>query len=346
MKSVGADGAAKTAVADFMPFIPRARVRRSAVQALGAAGWTTISFDTEDYDTDSIHDLVTNPSRLTVKTAGLYAISGVALLAGTTANGGYDTRILKNGVPVGALGGGARGDSGPTASFKGLDMEFLELAVGDYIELQVYPSSAINAFADTRLSMIYIGPGFQAVRQRPVTMPYVTVAQFAALTPIDGDEVILIADAANGVMWHFRYNAGSASALKWEFIGGPPMTAWVDTSESHAYAADQNQFVDLATVGPQVLAPRGGDYRSIASAQMLHSNPGTVRFGALPSVTVGNGVESTVATSTATNNVTAQNEHFGLTTGQAIKTVYGNANTAGTISAKGRHIAVWPVRIS
>ncbi|GAI65029.1 unnamed protein product, partial [marine sediment metagenome] len=31
-------------------------------------------FDTEDYDTDEMHDLVVNPERITIKTAGIYLI--------------------------------------------------------------------------------------------------------------------------------------------------------------------------------------------------------------------------------------------------------------------------------
>jgi hypothetical protein len=44
-------------------------------------------------------------------------------------------------------------------------------------------------------------------------------------SPIDGQEVYYLADAANGVVWHLRYRAVSASAYKWEYLGGPPLTA-------------------------------------------------------------------------------------------------------------------------
>ena len=38
-------------------------------------------------------------------------------------------------------------------------------------------------------------------------------------SPVDGQEHIYTA-GANGECWRFRYNAGSSSAYKWEYIGG------------------------------------------------------------------------------------------------------------------------------
>lgn len=37
---------------------------------------------------------------------------------------------------------------------------------------------------------------------------------------LDGQRIIFIADATNGVLWHLRYNASSSSTHKWEFLGG------------------------------------------------------------------------------------------------------------------------------
>lgn len=48
------------------------------------------------------------------------------------------------------------------------------------------------------------------------------VPRVAALpsSPVNGQEICFVADAANGIIWRLRYNAGSASAYKWECIGG------------------------------------------------------------------------------------------------------------------------------
>src|SRR5262245_9498436 len=87
-------------------------------------------------------------------------------------------------------------------------------------------------------------------------------------SPADGDEWILPADATNGVMWQFRYRAASASAYKWEFIGGPPLVIYIVTTET---TTTTGAWVDLTTVGPAFTAPRGGDYLFAGSVDMFHS---------------------------------------------------------------------------
>jgi hypothetical protein len=89
------------------------------------------------------------------------------------------------------------------------------------------------------------------------TPVYATPAQFATLTPTDGMEVYLQVDATNGVVWHLRYNAASASAYKWEYLGGPPTSHRVDTQQ----ATSSQTYIDLATLGPFVVVPRLGEYR-------------------------------------------------------------------------------------
>lgn len=53
--------------------IPRARVYHSTSQTIGPLAETVLTFDSERYDTDAIHDPAVNPSRLTCKTVGCYA---------------------------------------------------------------------------------------------------------------------------------------------------------------------------------------------------------------------------------------------------------------------------------
>jgi hypothetical protein len=43
--------------------------------------------------------------------------------------------------------------------------------------------------------------------------------------PYDGQEVYYLASATKGVVWHLRYRAASASAYKWEYLGGAALTA-------------------------------------------------------------------------------------------------------------------------
>lgn len=74
--------------------------------------------------------------------------------------------------------------------------------------------------------------------------------------PTDGQEVYWLADATNGVMWRFRYNGTSASAYKWEFVGGPPLYSEVTTAET----TTSTTFAALATAGPAVVVPLAGDF--------------------------------------------------------------------------------------
>ena len=75
--------------------------------------------------------------------------------------------------------------------------------------------------------------------------------------PVDGQEAILVDSlTAPTYIWRFRYNAGSASAFKWEFTGGSPRSVEVATLETTTSAA----YVDLATVGPSFTIPNAGEY--------------------------------------------------------------------------------------
>jgi hypothetical protein len=75
-------------------------------------------------------------------------------------------------------------------------------------------------------------------------------------SPTDGQEVYYVADATNGILWHLRYNAGSASAYKWEFVGGSALRTQVDAKENTTVVS----YGNLTTVGPDVTVPLVGDY--------------------------------------------------------------------------------------
>ncbi len=94
-------------------------------------------------------------------------------------------------------------------------------------------------------------------------------------SPVDGQEVYYKADATNGVIWHLRYNAGSASTYKWEYLGGAPLSSYVATSEgttSTTYAA-------LPTAGPSITVPNEGDYWIEISARLSRNGSGVNEAG-------------------------------------------------------------------
>jgi hypothetical protein len=74
---------------------------------------------------------------------------------------------------------------------------------------------------------------------------------------IDGQEVYFVADATNGVLWHLRYNAASASAYKWEFVGGSPLVT--ESSPVGDESTASGTYVALSTPTTLVI-PLAGDY--------------------------------------------------------------------------------------
>jgi hypothetical protein len=89
-----------------------------------------------------------------------------------------------------------------------------------------------------------------------------TVAQFGALTGLEGtkgtvapDEVYLEVDSANGIQWHLAYESGETT-YKWRFLGGPAMYSEVAASEG----TSSTTYAALATAGPSIALPRGGDF--------------------------------------------------------------------------------------
>lgn len=74
-------------------------------------------------------------------------------------------------------------------------------------------------------------------------------------SPIDQQECIYIADTANGVKWHLRYRAASASAYKWEYVGGGSLTA-----ESQVLTSTSNSSYSLLASPPTISTPLAGDY--------------------------------------------------------------------------------------
>jgi len=74
-------------------------------------------------------------------------------------------------------------------------------------------------------------------------------------SPADGAEFVLVDSITNpSYQWRFRYNAGSTSAYKWEFIGGAP---WEKESGTEDAGSAAVWTVDGRT---QLVIPRAGDY--------------------------------------------------------------------------------------
>ena len=123
---------------DVHSFDKGARVYHSGHQSIpSSASATIVAFDTESYDTDTIHDNVTNNSRLTCKTAGKYLIFAQAYWAGN-ATGYRQAVIFVNGVTnIGMALCDAYGTTGLIQSA----LTTYSLAVNDYVQMGVAQTS-------------------------------------------------------------------------------------------------------------------------------------------------------------------------------------------------------------
>jgi len=129
------------------------KVTKSAAQTITNSVSTIITWDEEDYDTDNMHDNVTNNSRITIKEPGKYSV--LAQFEWTSNSSGKRIiDIMKNGVVVGKGNYSASGNSQHTISFVGA------FIVDDILEVRVFQDSGgsldflnnITYFAATRLT--------------------------------------------------------------------------------------------------------------------------------------------------------------------------------------------------
>jgi len=112
-----------------------ARVYNSVAQAIPTSTDTAVTFDSERYDTDTIHEGVTNPSRLTCRTAGKYLI-GIALqLDNLIANKHFCVILKLNGTTE--ICRRTRYNVGGEPPYLGMNAVY-DLAVGDYVETVVH----------------------------------------------------------------------------------------------------------------------------------------------------------------------------------------------------------------
>lgn len=136
---VDADVNAAAAIAMSKLKLCACSVFSSGTLGVNNTTWTTVAWNQEEFDTDNIHDNVTNNSRLTCKTAGNYLAWGT-IDFGTNVTGGRQSALAKNGSRISPyFGGGTVGSAGVAVRAPGLYA--VTLAVNDYLEFHVYQDS-------------------------------------------------------------------------------------------------------------------------------------------------------------------------------------------------------------
>jgi len=129
---------------DFILSPPRCLVYQTAITTMGTSGTAALAlFDTELYDTDTMHSTSTNTGRLTSNATGLYHVQAhIGFAANAT---GYRLlNIRKN--AAGASGGGtsvavARIAASPTLATQAYVAVDVQLNSTDYVELFVTQTS-------------------------------------------------------------------------------------------------------------------------------------------------------------------------------------------------------------
>lgn len=171
-------------------------------------------------------------------------------------------------------------------------------------------------------------------------------------SPLDMQEHILVDSITSPTyQWRFRYNAGSALADKWEFIGGSKAVIEVTTSETTASAT----YAALATAGPSFALPRAGVYVvDVGSYMSLSAGANDTMIGyhsydiGGTSAVDGDATVGRFATYQSTyTDVGGAYSRTRLKTGLAAVTLTSKYKTSGqTCAFANRFMGITPVRVS
>jgi hypothetical protein len=168
--------------------------------------------------------------------------------------------------------------------------------------------------------------------------------------PVDGQECYYIADSVNGVVWHLKYNAGSSSAYKWEFVGGSPLFAFNDASGT--FTGTSNVYQQVSGVVCNLALPLAGDYDIEAGARMttLVANGGvnfSYDIGATPAASIDGAFAFVQAASFARpiDSVLRQRRKTGMTAGVVLTGKFMQTSATGTATVAEPTIRARPVRV-
>jgi hypothetical protein len=142
--------------------IPQASATNSTTQSISTASVTSLTFDTNEFDTAGIHSTTTNTDRLTAPIAGIYQVNlsarwqpnatGSRFLAISKNGGGY---FASNWIPATP----ATDDTDESVS------TLIQLAAGEYVDAFAYQTSgATLAVGDqggdpSHFSITWVGKG-------------------------------------------------------------------------------------------------------------------------------------------------------------------------------------------
>jgi hypothetical protein len=199
---------------------------------------------------------------------------------------------------------------------------------------------ATNAFATFRDT----GTGWELESQTPQIVT--TLPTPGGGIPFDGQEVLFLADATNGVVWRLRYRAASASTYKWEAVGeGAPLLA--ETTSGGTRSAATYGDLTGSSVGPAVTVPLAGEYAIAMSADVQNNSAGGqgsmgVQIGAA-AVVADNAIQGAEDSNSVLSLSTAPFRRTVSAAATALTLRY--ASTVGTSTFSRRRLAVRPLRV-
>jgi len=227
---------------------------------------------------------------------------------------------------------------------------------GDF--LQYYGDWSAGNYQDGDIA-VYNGVAYLCVRpttQQPSAWPTGgtvgggTYGTALPASPIDGQIATLVDSITNPTyQWTFRYNAGSSSAYKWEFIGGTFASSEVDAASTTNVGTS---WVVPSAGAASITVPRSGDYEvSFGGFLQFTTNASNGTIGL--TIAIAGSVVATDAVTFALNNilgsasVSRQRRKTGLTAGNTISLQFQvNPNGGPVNTLSNQWLKVIPVRVS
>jgi len=160
-------------------------------------------------------------------------------------------------------------------------------------------------------------------------------------SPVDGQEYTLVDSTTTPTYtWRFRYNAGSSSSYKWEFVGGAPLTA-----QSGAFSPTGDS---TWRSGVSVTMARAGEYQ-VQAGFFVQPTPAGATIYSGPGVNGGSaGAAAVQYQSVANANTTAQGFFLLVTVPAAGGVINGMYNATGAcVASSGQaSLTIIPKRVA
>jgi hypothetical protein len=124
----------------FLAHPPKCRVYRSGALSVSNSTSTRVSFDSELFDTDTMHSTTVNAGRITITTAGSYLLVANLDWAPNATGSRQGYFIVNNAVVIPGLAHAANQEPG-YSTYQSPAFGPYALSAGDYVELEVRQNS-------------------------------------------------------------------------------------------------------------------------------------------------------------------------------------------------------------